>query len=143
MISAREKLGPTLGETYRLWRGLLDERLRPLGLSHARWMVLLHLSRRGDGVVQKALAEWLGIEGPTLVRQLDRMAADGWLERRESGDDRRAKTIHLTRQARAAVKKINGVAAELRGQLLQGVKAADIDICLRVMQQIKHQAERL
>lgn len=143
MISAREQLGPTLGETYRLWRGLLDERLRPLGLSHARWMVLLHLSRRGDGVVQKALAEWLGIEGPTLVRQLDRMAADGWLERRESGDDRRAKTIHLTRQARAAVKKINGVAAELRGQLLHGVKAADIDICLRVMQQIKHQAERL
>ncbi|MHB8471754.1 MAG: MarR family transcriptional regulator [Gammaproteobacteria bacterium] len=143
MISAREQLGPTLGETYRLWRGLLDERLRPLGLSHARWMVLLHLSRRGDGVVQKALAEWLGIEGPTLVRQLDRMAADGWLERRESGDDRRAKTIHLTRQARAAVKKINGVAAELRGQLLQGVKAADIDICLRVMQQIKHKAERL
>jgi len=143
MISAREKLGPTLGETYRLWRGLLDKRLRPLGLSHARWMVLLHLSRRGDGVVQKALAEWLGIEGPTLVRQLDRMAADGWLERRESGDDRRAKTIHLTRQARAAVKKINGVAAELRGQLLQGVKAADIDTCLRVMQQIKHKAECL
>jgi len=143
MISAREKLGPTLGETYRLWRGLLDERLRPLGLSHARWMVLLHLSRRGDGVVQKALAEWLGIEGPTLVRQLDRMAADGWLERRESGDDRRAKTIHLTRQARAAVKKINGVAPELRGQVVPGVKAADIDTCLRVMQQIKHKAERL
>lgn len=143
MISAREKLGPTLGETYRLWRGLLDERLRPLGLSHARWMVLLHLSRRGDGIVQKALAEWLGIEGPTLVRQLDRMAEDGWLERRESSDDRRAKTIHLTRQARAAVKKIDAVAAGLRNELLQGIKASDIDACLRVMQHIKHKAGHL
>lgn len=143
MISAREQLGPTLGETYRLWRGLLDERLRPLGLSHARWMVLLHLSRRGDGVVQKALADWLGIEGPTLVRQLDRMADDGWLERRESGNDRRAKTIHLTRQARAAVKKIDAVAASLRNELLQGIKASDIDACLRVMRRIKHKAEHL
>ena len=143
MISAQEQLGFTLGETYRLWRGLLDKRLHPLGLSQASWLVLLHLSRRGDGKVQKELAEWLGIEGPTLVRQLDRMAKDGWIERRESAHDRRAKTVHLTKRARSVIQQINKVATKLRGELLADAKPSDIETCLQVMQRIKVKAERL
>jgi MarR family transcriptional regulator for hemolysin len=98
------------------------------------------LSKRGDGVVQKALAEWLGIEGPTLVRTLDRMTEDGWIERRESATDRRAKTVHLTKQSRAIIRKIEKVAAQLRSELLAGIKPADLETCLRVLQQIKHSA---
>ncbi len=143
MASVQEQLGFTLGETYRLWRGLLDKRLRPLGLSQASWLVLLHLSRRGDGKVQKELAEWLGIEGPTLVRQLDRMAKDGWIERRESVQDRRAKTVHLTKRARSVIQKINQVATKLRSELLADAKPGDIETCLQVMQRIKAKAERL
>lgn len=143
MSSTQEQLGMTIGETARCWRTKLNERLRPLGLSQARWMVLLHLSKRGDGVVQKALAEWLGIEGPTLVRILDRMTEDGWIERRESATDRRAKTVHLTKQSRAIIKQINKVAAQLRGELLADVNPADIEACMRVLQQIKQTAERI
>jgi MarR family transcriptional regulator for hemolysin len=136
MPTVQEQLGPTLGEVSRCWRAKLDERLRPLGLSQARWMVLLVLSRRGDGVVQKDLAEWLGIEGPTLVRTLDRMTEDGWLERRESSTDRRAKTV----QARAIIKQINRIAGQLRSELLANIDPADIEVCMRVLQQIKQTA---
>jgi MarR family transcriptional regulator for hemolysin len=140
MTTAQEQLGMVIGEVARTWRTRLNERLRPLGLSQARWMVLLHLSKRGDGVMQKALAEWLGIEGPTLVRTLDRMTEDGWIERRESATDRRAKTVHLTKQSRAIIRKIEKVAAQLRSELLAGIKPADLETCLRVLQQIKHSA---
>ncbi|HKJ52144.1 MAG TPA: MarR family transcriptional regulator [Gammaproteobacteria bacterium] len=143
MTTSREQLGYAIGESARLWRTRLNERLRPLGLSQARWMVLLHLSKRGDGVVQKALAEWIGIESPTLVRILDRMTEDGWIERRESTTDRRAKTVHLTRQANAIIKRIDKIAAQLRKEMLVDIDAADIDACMRVLQQIKHTAERL
>jgi MarR family transcriptional regulator for hemolysin len=143
MTTTHEQLGMAIGEVSRSWRAKLDERLRPLGLSQSRWMVLLHLSKRGDGMVQKDLAGWLGIEGPTLVRTLDRMTADGWLERRESASDRRAKTVHLTPQALAILQQINKVAAQLRGELLAGIPAADIEACMRVLQQIKHTAEHV
>lgn len=133
----------TLAEVSRCWRAKLNERLRPLGLSQSRWMVLLHLSKRGDGVVQKALAEWMGIEGPTLVRILDRMHEDGWIERRESATDRRAKTVHLTRQSRAILEKINEVASGLRNELLADIPQVDIDTCMRVLLQIKHTAEHI
>ena len=143
MPSIKDQFGPAIGETARLWRTKLNERLRPLGLSQARWMVLLHLSRRGDGIVQKELAEWIGIEGPTLVRLLDRMMEDGWIERRESEFDRRAKTVHLTKRAQKVISQINKVAAQLRIELLAKVDNADLEICMRVLQQIKHTAETL
>ena len=143
MSTTQEQLGLAIGEVSRSWRAKLDERLRPLGLSQSRWMVLLHLSKRGDGVVQKALAKWLGIEAPTLVRILDRMTADGWLERRESPTDRRAKTVHLTPQSLAVIQQINKVAAQLRSELLADIPAADIAACMRVLQRIKHTAERV
>jgi len=143
MQSLQEQFGPAIGEIARLWRTKLNERLRPLGLSQARWMVLLHLSRRGDGVVQKSLAEWIGIEGPTLVRILDRMTEDGWIERRESSSDRRAKTVHLTQQANKVIKQINKVAAQLRGELLVNVDAKDLEVSIRVLQQIKQAAESI
>jgi MarR family transcriptional regulator for hemolysin len=143
MSITQEQLGMTIGEVARCWRTKLDERLRPLGLSQARWMVLLHLSKRGDGVVQKELAEWLGIEGPTLVRILDRMTEDGWIERRESSTDRRAKTVHLTERSCAVIKQITKVAAQLRGELLADINPGDIEACMRVLQQIKQTADRV
>lgn len=143
MPTTQEQLGMTIGEVSRCWRAKLDERLRPLGLSQSRWMVLLLLSKRGDGIVQKALAEWLGIEGPTLVRILDRMTEDGWIERRESLTDRRAKTVHLTGQSRAIIAQINKVAAKLRNELLANIPQADLDTCMRVLQQIKQTAVRI
>lgn len=142
MLSTREQMGLTIGEVGRLWRSRLDERLRPLGLSQSRWLVLLHLSRRGDGVVQKVLAEWLGIEGPSLARLLDRMTVDGWIERREAPSDRRAKTVHLTAQAHGVIGEIRKVAAALRNELLAGIPAEDLETGFRVLQSIKQRAER-
>jgi MarR family transcriptional regulator, transcriptional regulator for hemolysin len=133
----------TLAEVSRCWRAKLNERLRPLGLSQSRWIVLLHLSKRGDGVMQKSLADWMGIEGPTLVRILDRMHEDGWIERHESTTDRRVKTIHLTSQSRAIIKKINKVASRLRGELLAEIPTKDIETCMRVLLQIKHTADQI
>lgn len=142
VLTNREQMGLLIGEVGRLWRSRLDERLRPLGLSQSRWQVLLHLSRRGDGVVQKTLAEWLGIEGPSLARLLDRMTGDGWIERREAPNDRRAKTVHLTARAHEVISEIKKVAATLRNELLAGIPAEELETSFRVLQAIKQRAER-
>lgn len=140
-IDETEQLGILIGETARLWRGRLDQRLQPMGLSQARWLVLIHLWRGGDGIIQRDLARRLGIEGPSLVGLLDRMAEDGWIERRESSQDRRSKTVHLTDKAFEGVRQIRAVAAQLRKELLNGIAAADVRACLQVLKQIKNRAE--
>ena len=137
-----ERLGQLLGETARAWRHALDRRLRPMGLSGARWLVLLHLARAPEPLTQKALAHRVGIEGPTLVGLLDRMAADGWVERRPSGSDRRSKNIHLTARARRTIPQIEETAATLRRELLSGLSDRDLQICMKVLTRIRQGAEQ-
>ncbi len=136
-----EQIGPLLGETARAWRFCLDRRLKPLGLSRAKWMVLVHLSKNKEGMVQKDLACRLGIEGPTLVGLLDRMSHDGWIERRPFGGDRRSKTVHLTEKAESIADDIHQTAAVLRQEILDGISEEELAQCVRVLQRIKRRAE--
>lgn len=48
--------GTLLAQTSRAWRAELDRRLSHLGLSQARWLVLLHLARHRDSPTQRELA---------------------------------------------------------------------------------------
>ncbi len=61
-----ETVGQLLHETARVWRHKLDQRLRPLGLSQAKWRTIAHLAR--GQMTQRDLAERLSIEEPTLAR---------------------------------------------------------------------------
>jgi MarR family transcriptional regulator for hemolysin len=138
-----ENLGIVLAETARAWRNALDKRLRPLGLSQAKWVVLVSLARHGDGLTQKRLSECLGVEGPSLVGTLDRMEAEGWVVRRVSESDRRAKTVHRTDKAVEMTREIKQLAAKLRGELLAGIPAAEIEQTMNLLGRIKHRLEQV
>lgn len=141
MADADENLGFLVGETARLWRYALDRRLQPLGLSQAKWLVLLHLSRE-DGLIQKHLAQRVGIEPPTLVNLLDRLAEDGWITRRESSEDRRSKTVQLTPKTQEVIKQIRATGAQLRRELIAGIPRKDIERCMAVLAHIKETIEK-
>ncbi len=139
----RESFGNAIQETARALRFKLDQRLRPLGLSQAKWRTILNVSRAGEGITQKELAERLGIEGPTLVRILDRLEDDGWVERRGCQADRRTKRIYLRERAQEALKHIEAVAAQLRREVLEGIPEEDVRRCREVLERIKARVETL
>lgn len=138
-----QEFGMLLAETARIWRSRLDQRLRPLGLSQAKWMVLLYLSRSENCMTQTMLAERIGIMGPTLTGLLNRLAADGWIERRDTALDRRSKTVHLLPKADAALQQIEATAAQLRDELLKGIPEDELAHCASVIQRIKQRGEQL
>lgn len=141
--SDADNFGALLGETGRIWRTLLDERLRTLGLSQAKWLALLHIHRGGQALTQKDLATRLGVEGATLTALLDRLMRDDYIERREAESDRRSKTVHLTRKARNLMKQITAVAAQLRREMLAGIPDRDLKVCIRTLKHIQQTAESL
>lgn len=138
-----DQLGAQLGETARIWRMRLDERLRPLGLSQTRWLAILHLSKSPDGLPQTELAARLSISHASLSPQIDRLVQDGWVERRSDLDDRRCKTILLTERAKSLSREIKQTAAGLRAELLQGLNDEDIRCCERVLSHILQRAQAL
>ncbi len=124
------------------WRTALDRRLRPLGYSRSRWMVLLHVSLK-DGISHRELADRLGIEAPTVVRLIDRMEAEGLLGRRASETDRRVKHLHLSAAGRKEVERIRASAAEVRKEALAGLDKAELSTTLNVLQKIRTTLEHL
>lgn len=124
-----------------MWRAAMDKRLKPLGLSEAKWRTVLLLSRDRDGVSQVELASLLGIEAPTVARLLDRLAKDGWIERRAAANDRRVKTIHLLPKASGIIKKIDAVIFAMRKEAMQGFSKAEISACANTLRKLRDRTE--
>ena len=133
-----EKIGQLVQETARVWRLKLDQRLRPLGLSQAKWRTLAHLSH--GHLTQCDLAQRLSIEEPTLARLLGKLEAERWIKRQNASHDRRCKTVHLQPKSNAIMEKIEETARELRHELLEKIPEHDLQTCMRVLVEIRNRA---
>jgi MarR family transcriptional regulator for hemolysin len=95
-----------------------------LGLTSAQCRVLGYLARN-EGINQAGLADFLEIKPMTLVRQLDRMEEDGWIERRPDPGDRRARRLVLTDKARPILARILDLSNEVRAESFAGLSDAE------------------
>jgi MarR family transcriptional regulator for hemolysin len=120
----------------RRWRNLMNEELRAVGQSQARWGTLYWIAVFGDTVNQTELADRIGVEQPTLGRVLRDLEAEGLIERASGSADRRAKVIRLTAAAKPVMKQINRIADSVRARLLRGIDPKDLTVCMAVFAQI-------
>ncbi|APO54088.1 MarR family transcriptional regulator [Bradyrhizobium diazoefficiens] len=137
------EIGRLITRLGRMWRRESDQALSDHGLSYATAIPLLLLSRQGENVRQGVLADELGIEGPSLVRLIDLLQAEGLVERREDPTDRRAKTLHLTKAGEAKVEETNRVLRRVRASLLKDIGADELAITFETLQRIEQRAGRL
>jgi MarR family transcriptional regulator for hemolysin len=124
----------------RAWRRRVDLAVAALGLSDATAWTLVQIHRSGGGLRQATLADLLGIEGPSLVRLLHQLCADGRVERRDDATDGRAKTLHLTPEGLALAIQVEALLQALREELLAGVSPAELASCLRVFDAVAEAA---
>jgi MarR family transcriptional regulator, transcriptional regulator for hemolysin len=119
----------------RRWRNLLNEELRELGQSQARWGALYWIAVFGESVNQTELADRIGVEQPTLGRVLRDLEEEGLIER-VVAEDRRAKAIRLTPAAKPLMRQINRIQESVRVKLLRGIDAEDLATCMAVFARI-------
>jgi len=136
-----EDFARLLHMTAHDWRTALDRRLRPLGLSRATWMVLAFV-RKLDGPNQTELADQLGLEGPSVVRLIDRLEREQLVERR-SAQDRRVKTLHLTPKGEELSAEIWRVAGRLRSELLRDIPLDEVERSMNLLSQLHRRLEQL
>ena len=92
-------LGSDLARLVRIWRALIDHRLKPLELTQTHWVTLHNIHQLPPDQSQIQLAKAIGIEQPSLVRTLDQLEEKGLISRQTCASDRRAKRIKLTEKA--------------------------------------------
>jgi MarR family transcriptional regulator for hemolysin len=121
-----------LSSFNRKLRAGFDALVRERGMTLARARVFFALSKR-DGINQRELADELELETPTLVRILDAMEAQKFIERRATQTDRRAKLIHTTDAGKIIAAEVDALASDVRSDILEGIADEDIAMTLKTI----------
>jgi MarR family transcriptional regulator for hemolysin len=130
-------IGRQLALTSKAARAFHAARLAEAGCTFGVWTVLASLNAHGP-MIQRALAELMAIESPTLTRYLAQMETDGLIVRQRSTDDRRAATVALTDTGRARYRALESIALDGHRQLLRGFTDTEAEQLADMLTRIQH-----
>jgi MarR family transcriptional regulator for hemolysin len=135
----RREFAFVLNDVARMLRTYADQRARRLGITRAQWAVMARLEH-AEGLKQSELAEMLDLQPITLTRLVDRLCANGMIERRLDPTDRRAKRLHLTPLARPLMDRLAELGQDMMGTVLEGFDVPTIE---RMIGELAHTKENL
>jgi len=134
------RIGFLIHDVSRLRRTVMDKALRPMGVTRSQWWVLANLSRHnGDGMMQTELAKVMDVGKVTLGGLIDRLEASGLLKRLPDPSDRRAKRVVMTPRGTKLLADIQGIAAQVNSQIMNGIARSDISRTETVLYKMKQQ----
>jgi MarR family transcriptional regulator for hemolysin len=91
-------------------------------------------------VRQVTLADYVGVEGATLVRLVDQLSAAKLVRREVDPSDRRANVLSLTEAGERMAEQIEVELKQLRAEVFADVSEADMAATLRVLEALSRAA---
>jgi MarR family transcriptional regulator, transcriptional regulator for hemolysin len=136
-----ERFTAAVHNCARSWRLAIDKRLKHLGIGQSGWMTIAMIAKAPAPLSQRALADLVGVEGPSMVSMLDRLERDGLVERVPSPTDRRVKLVQLTEAGRTVFAEVKKEAGAFRAFLLEGVDPAELAAATRLLEDLRKRVE--
>jgi DNA-binding MarR family transcriptional regulator len=139
MAAANDRLrnfGFLVRDVYRLYAKHFERYAREIDLTLPQCKVLAHLSRN-EGISQARLAEVTDTDPMTLVRTLDRMQQDQWIERRQDPLDRRAHRLYLRDAARPITQRMWKLADQMRQEALSALSVAEREQLMGLLERVQ------
>jgi MarR family transcriptional regulator for hemolysin len=119
-----------------------DMSMKPLSLTRSQWRVMAYVSRT-PGISQTELANSLECSRMAVTSLIDRMESKGLVERRAVDNDRRMRSILLTKTGKALVKKMNKTAVQVLENIFTGTTQRELQQLRRLLETIKFNATEL
>jgi DNA-binding MarR family transcriptional regulator len=137
--SATIKAGFLIHDASRLRRTVMDQHLKPLGITRSQWWVLSQVDRdTGGGFSQIELARLLDVGKVTLGGLIDRLETNGLVTRVPDEEDRRAKRVKLSRKGRKLLERIEDVSLEVNRRIMEGISADEEEQLIAILTRMKH-----
>jgi DNA-binding MarR family transcriptional regulator len=136
------RIGFHVHDVSRMRRTLFDHEMKPLGITRSQWWALAQLSRsdgpgRGQGLLQTDLARILEVGKVSIGGLIDRLEANGFVQRVPDKVDRRARRVVITKQGRQVLDKMVAVGRRLNLDILDGISERDVKIAEKVLARMK------
>lgn len=136
-----ERFSAAVHNTARGWRLLIDKQLKHLGIGQAGWMTIAMVAKCTGPLSQRALADLVGVEGPSMVSMLDRLEREGLVTRAPSPTDRRVKLVHLTDAGTTLYQQVREQADAVRTSLLGDIPPAQLAAATELLELLRARIE--
>lgn len=103
-----------------------DQRVERSGFTRASWSLIAAVARN-PGATQRQIAEALEVREITAGRLIDRLCAEGTLQRRENPEDRRAYCVYVTPASQPLLDKLDEAAKLHEAEIFSGFEPRDLD----------------
>ncbi|MBN2393694.1 MAG: MarR family transcriptional regulator [Anaerolineae bacterium] len=117
-------------------RQIINENLRPLGLSSAEGNVILHLFTQGQAMGQDQLVAQLDVSKAAVSRTLNSLEKKGYITRQRDPEDNRAHRILLTDKALEIGPAVEQIYNHIFTLAVQGISQIELDYFINVFNRI-------
>ncbi len=136
------RAGFLIHDASRLRRTVVDQRLKPLGITRSQWWALVNLARHEHahprtGIAQVELARLLDVGKVTVTGLIDRLEDNGLVQRVADTQDRRSKLVQMSRKGRALQRKLETVGAEINHQIMHNITGDEEQQLIAILTKMK------
>ena len=132
----QSEVGRQLAFTAKVMREWFESRLADAGGSLATWIVLSAVVEAGEPLGQSHLAARMSIGGPTLVRHLDRLQAEGLVARRRDHHDRRVTRVEITAAGRRLHAELEAASRQANRELTDLMSSEEEAVLRSVLERL-------
>lgn len=122
----REPIGRITGKISRMFFGTLQKRLSHLDIERSFYPLLLIDAGEGE-LTQQELANELLSDKVQIVRIVDYLSENGYVERVQNPKDRREYKLNMTDKGHKAIPDIKNTILELSGITFKGLSKEQIN----------------
>ena len=122
---ARRRVALLLRDNGHLFRQAFRRRLKALSVTSAEARAIMYL-RANEGAPQARLAEELEVQPIALTRVIDRLEAEGLVERRLSEADRRVRLLFTTASGKSLVRRLLQLHEALNSEITASLSDDDM-----------------
>lgn len=136
---AKAKRSETINQLHaaaRTVRTALAAHLNSHGFHAGQDGIMLALHAQ-DGQTPGQLATRLGVRPPTVTKTVNRLSAQGILEKRPSAEDQRQANVFLTEGGREAIANIERAVKRTEKQALKGLDKKDRRALMKLLSRIE------
>lgn len=116
-------------------KSLIDSEVSSIGIHRTQHRALMYLSKKGNLLSQKELAEHLDITAAAVTQLLQKLEADGYIER-NLGEDNRFNEINITEEGKKVVEKTRVLFSKVDSSLFDGFTEEELDTFTLLLEKI-------
>ncbi len=129
---SNERLAHLVKTVFKQTSGVLQKRLKALGVQYSHW-TLLRVLWKGDGLTQRQLSEQAGISEPSTFTALQAMERLGYVKRQKMADNQKQIRVFLTTAGMGLKSSMVPEAEWVNESALKGIDASDLQATRRTL----------